>query len=76
MDLARVCVTATLLTSDKDTLVFLLLGFENKSFEYWNLPLENSIVLALGMNQNNSGLKPDVEWSRVSKYLEMSLLKA
>ena len=31
MDLADVFVTIALLTSDKDNLIFLLLGFENES---------------------------------------------
>ena len=34
MDLLGVFVTVVLLTSDKDTLVFLLLGFENESSWY------------------------------------------
>ena len=34
MDLAGVFVTIALLTSDKDTLAFLLLGFENESSWY------------------------------------------
>ena len=76
MDLAGVCVTVALLTGDRDTRVFLLLGFENESSWYWNLPIEDSLISSLGMNYNNIGVKPDVEWSRVAKCLDMILSKA
>ena len=59
MDLAGVFVTIALLTGDKDTLVLLLLGFENEISWYWKLPLEDALVSALGMNYYNFGLEPD-----------------
>ncbi len=50
MNHVGVCATIALLTSDRDTLVFLLLRFENESSWYWNLPLEDALVSNLGMN--------------------------
>ena len=59
IDLVVVFVTIALLTSYKDALV-LLLGFENESSWYWKLPLEDALILALGMNHNNFDLELDV----------------
>ena len=72
--LARVCISSVLLTSDKDTLVFLPLWFENESSWYLKLPLEYALVSALGMNDNNYseklGMKgvesPSVLWKWAS----------
>ena len=75
MDLTRVCVTTALLICDRDTLAFLL-GLDNESSWYWNLPLEDALVTTLGMNPNNLDWKPNLEWIRVAKCLDISLLKA
>ena len=60
MDLVGVFVTIALLTGDKDTLVLLLLGFENESSWYSTLPLKDALVSTLGMNNNNFGQELDV----------------
>ena len=59
MDLAWVFFSSLLLTGDIDNLVFLLLGFENGSSWYWNLPLEDALVLVLGMNHSNFDMEPN-----------------
>lgn len=52
MDLKGVCGATALLVGDRGSLAFLL-GLENESYWYWNLPLEDSLLSALGINHNN-----------------------
>ena len=70
-DLADILAINMPLTGENETLVLFPLGFDESSW-YWNLPLEEALVSALGMNSYNFGLKPDVYKFRVAKCFEES----
>ena len=73
----KVCATTTLLTSDRDTLAFLL-GLEKEISWYWKLPLGDALVCVLGMNHDNFGLETRLclKFEFINYFEQMSLLKA